>query len=271
MRTQKRYQDRVNHDRWLVSYADLITLLFAFFVVMYSVSSLDERKYRVMSSSVINAFSKPGSFLYSPTFIPSIENPSLNITPPKNSGIPNANKTESDLGSQQEQALVQERDRMKGLARNISDVLAPFIREGEINVVQTKHGISIDISDSVLFSSGDANLTTQSSQVLISLAPILANDIHSIEVEGFTDNQPIKNGLFPSNWELSAVRASSVVRLFVDHGIAGDRLTAIGQGPKMPVADNNTAEGRAKNRRVNITILATLPEQKELIPLSDIR
>ena len=96
---------------------------------------------------------------------------------------------------------------------------------------------------------------------------MLASDSHEIQVEGFTDNVPIKSPQFPSNWELSAMRAGSVVRLFMDNGIEESRLTAIGQGAKLPVGSNDTAEGRASNRRVNITILSLLPDKQTEVPL----
>jgi len=265
MRKRRRYhEDRINHDRWLVSYADFITLLFAFFVVMYALSTLNEKKYRVMSNSVVHAFGQFSAFGNDAvsgsgsSFGEQVANGMNNMTPelnaiPKKSAAP--------------QPLRKEREQMKELAQGILTTLAPLIREGKVHVTQTDRGISIDISDSVLFASGTAKLTPKSSQALIAITSLLENDTHDIQVEGFTDNLPIKNGLFPSNWELSAVRAGSVVRLFIDHRIAENRLTAIGQGSKTPVGDNDTEEGRSRNRRVNITILAMLPEQKKEVPM----
>lgn len=261
MRKRKHFQDRVNHDRWLISYADFITLLFAFFVVMYSVSTINENKYRAMSASVIGAFGNT----------PPDNNPSSNLSKPAPSAEvkkpDDVKPTSKEDAVKKEQMLAQEKGKMKELAHGIFNALAPLIREGKVQVTQTDRGISIDISDSVLFDSGDAQLKPKSSQALIAIASVLTGDTHDIQVEGFTDNQPIKNGIYPSNWELSSVRAGAVVRLFIEHGVAEDRLTAIGQGPKMPVGDNATLEGRAKNRRVNITILAMLPEKKEEVSI----
>ena len=159
---------------------------------------------------------------------------------------------------------------MTGLAHGILSALAPLIREGKVRVTQNSRGISIDINASVLFALGEARLAPQSSQALEAIASVLASDTHDIQVEGFTDNLPIKNTIFPSNWELSAVRAGSVVRLFMDNGIAESRLTAIGQGAKMPVGSNDTADGRARNRRVNITILSLLPDKQTEVPISPV-
>ncbi|PRC91848.1 flagellar motor protein MotD [Solimicrobium silvestre] len=270
MRKRRPIEDEVNHERWLVSYADFITLLFAFFVVMYSLSSLNEGKYRVMSDSVITAFGQFRTF--SDNTMPTA--PKLNPGPGPGPGVGIGNGPGPGLSSVKkksavEEPLRQEREKMTGLAQGILSALAPLIREGKVRVTQTSRGVSIDINASVLFASAEAKLTRESSQALLAIASVLASDAHAIQVEGYTDNQPIKNGIFPSNWELSAVRAGSVVRLFMDNGIAEDRLTAIGQGAKMPVATNDTAEGRSRNRRVNITILALLPDKQTEVPIND--
>jgi chemotaxis protein MotB len=118
----------------------------------------------------------------------------------------------------------------------------------------------------VLFAPGDAKLTDASREALSAVAVLLKNDPHEVQVEGHTDDVPIKNPLFPSNWELSSVRASSVVRLFVDSGMAAARLTAVGHGANMPVASNDTPEGRARNRRVAVTIISALPDVTTEIP-----
>ncbi len=274
MRRRRLDEDRINHDRWLVSYADFITLLFAFFVVMYALSSLNESKYRAMSNSMVNAFGKLGTLNSqldgNPDVSRSASKPALASkmdSDPSLKSVRDPDLTPSPKTSSTEQVLNQEKEKMKGLAQDIFTVLAPLIDEGKIRVSQTSRGILIDINDSVLFASGAAKLTAQSSQALEAIAKVMANDEHNIQVEGFTDNQPIKNGLFPSNWELSAIRAASVARLFIEHGIAEDRLTAIGQGPKIPVGDNDTVAGRSRNRRVNITILAVLPEKKTEVPI----
>jgi chemotaxis protein MotB len=100
------------------------------------------------------------------------------------------------------------------------------------------------------------------------IATVLKSDDHAIQVEGFTDNLPINNSIFPSNWELSAVRASSVARLFMEQGVDENRLVAVGQGPKNPVGPNDTAEGRSRNRRVTVTILSMLPEPVVEVPVA---
>ena len=118
----------------------------------------------------------------------------------------------------------------------------------------------------VLFDPGDARLMPESVEALRAVANLLKADSHDVQVEGHTDNQPIGNTRFPSNWELSSVRASSVVRLFIDAGVAPQRLTAVGYSANVPVADNETAQGRARNRRVAVTILSGIPDPSTEVP-----
>jgi chemotaxis protein MotB len=157
---------------------------------------------------------------------------------------------------------------MTAVARDILAVLEPLVREGKVRVTQTSRGVAIEINASVLFAPGDAKLNEDSNLALKAIASVLKSDNHAIQVEGFTDNLPIRNSIFPSNWELSAVRASTVVRLFTENGVDENRMTAVGQGPKLPVGPNDTLEGRARNRRVTVTILAILPEQSVEVPVS---
>lgn len=263
MARKKYTEEHENHERWLVSYADFMTLLFAFFVVMYAISSVNSGKYRVLSSSLIGAF---GTFPQQSGDIPTlqVENqktlPLINIIKP----LPLLKQNKS---AKLQEPLSHEKEKMTGVARDILTVLEPLVREGKVKVTQTSRGITIEINASVLFALAEAKLSQESNQTLTAIASVLLNDNHDIQVEGFTDNLPIRNSIFPSNWELSAVRASTVARLFAEVGIQDERLTAIGQGPKSPVGSNDTIEGRARNRRVEITILSVIPEAGVEIPI----
>ena len=251
---RKKYHDESdNHDRWLVSYADFITLLFAFFVVMYAISSLNEGKYRVLSNSLTGAF---GQAMVMHSANSDVE-PAIKLDPIR------------PVKQKNLETLHKEREQMTGMARDILSVLEPLVREGKVSVSQTSRGITIEINASVLFAPGEAKLNLDSYQALKAIASVLKADNHAIQVEGHTDNLPIKNSSFPSNWELSAVRASTVVRLFTENGVDENRMTAIGQGPKLPVGSNVTVEGRARNRRVTVTILAILPEPVIDVPLAN--
>lgn len=255
-RRRKHHQeDRVNHDRWLVSYADFITLLFAFFVVMYAISSVNEGKYKVLSSSLVNAFSnitgQPGGqvIVISESAPPIAPKPL--VKPEK---APNNPKKAA------------ERDKMKNVAQNIKDVLAPLIREGKVKLLETSRGVTIEINDSILFAPGQAKLQPASISAMQAIAQVLATADFPITIEGHTDNIPINTPVFPSNWELSAVRATTVLRLFNDGGVGAERLTAIGYGDTRPNETNTTVEGRARNRRVSILIDSNRPEEPKELP-----
>lgn len=243
-------QDTENHERWLISYADFITLLFAFFVVMYAISVVNEGKYRVVSSSLGDAFGgkdKATTTASTSTVTPIVPVPSL-------------------IQRRRAEAMRIEREKLTRLARDLTSTLAPLVKEGKVRVTQNSRGVSVEINASVLFDPGEAKLTPESDQALRVLAVLLKDDPHAVQVEGHTDTTPIKNALFPSNWELSAVRASSVVRLFIDSGVAPERLTVVGHSANIAVAPNDTAEGKARNRRVAVTILSALPDTTTEIP-----
>ncbi|MEO6351616.1 MAG: flagellar motor protein MotD [Burkholderiaceae bacterium] len=251
---RKKYEEELdNHDRWLISYADFITLLFALFVVLYAISSVNEGKYRVLSNALGNAFGRvsvvPGAVVEPPAALP----------------IPNRHTSQN---TRRNETIRREREKMTSMARDILKVLAPLIQEGKVRVAQTSLGVSVEINASVLFSQGDAKLTEESGQALKAVATVLKDDTHAIQVEGHTDNLPISNLAFPSNWELSAVRSSSVVRLFIENGIEETRLTAVGYGPTRPIIKNDTAEGRSKNRRVTVTILSAMQYPITEVPVN---
>jgi chemotaxis protein MotB len=237
--------DHDNPERWLVSYADFITLLFAFFVVMYAISSLNEGKYRVLSTSLINAF-RSGT------------NISLNNQPPSGSAntMVEVPETKPIAKAIKSNSALHEQAKLGSLAADLRSVLEPLVKGGQVKISQTPKGIEIEIKDSALFATGQAQPSTASEPMLTQMAALLGKVDNSISVEGFTDNVPIKTSNFPSNWELSAARAGSVVRLFQENGIEPNRLVAVGRAENMPVADNTSAEGRARNRRVSITVLA---------------
>ncbi len=247
---RKKYDESAeNHERWLISYADFITLLFAFFVVMYAISVVNEGKYKVFSVSLGDAFG------------------GTSTPPPQAAGqVQPVIHLPTILEKRRAEAMKREKERLTRLAQALSSTLAPLVKEGKVRVTQNSRGVTVEINASVLFDPGEARLTTESNQALRALAILLRDDSHAVQVEGHTDNTPIANQLFPSNWELSAVRAGSVVRLFIDSGVAESRLTVVGHGANIPVAPNDTPEGKARNRRVAVTILSALPDTTTEIP-----
>ena len=149
---------------------------------------------------------------------------------------------------------------MTSVANDILQALSPLIREGKVRVTQTARGVNIEINASLLFAPGDARLASEAKLTLHAIANILKMQRNDIEVHGYTDNMPISNSIFASNWELSAVRASSVAREFMNNGVAENRLMVIGYGPNKPIMPNDNAENRARNRRVEVVIQSALPE-----------
>lgn len=154
------------------------------------------------------------------------------------------------------------------MAKKILQVLEPLVSNGKVRVTQSNLGITIEINASVLFSPGEALLSDHSIEALRAVAQVLKDHEHEIQVEGHTDNQPINTVYFPSNWELSTARASSVIRLFIENGVDGQKMTAIGYGENRPVAANDTIEGRMRNRRVSIMIMSNEPDKVTEIPVS---
>ena len=251
-RRRRHDDEHENHERWLVSYADFITLVFAFFVVMYALSSINEGKYRVMSESISTAFrSITGASSGGQIAVNSGVNTPVPIAVPTKRLPP---QVKSDA------AQAAKRERLKNVAKDLNKALAPLVAEGKVKVTEGALGITVDINASVLFAPGDARLDLGAVRALAAVAQVLAPTDFPIVVEGHTDNTPINTAQFPSNWELSGMRASSVVRLFIEAGVDGRRLAATGFADQRPLADNGTAEGRQRNRRVAITIESRNPD-----------
>ncbi|OJZ17418.1 MAG: flagellar motor protein MotD [Thiobacillus sp. 65-29] len=250
MRRRRRLRsDHENHDRWLISYADFITLLFAFFVVMYAVSAVNEQKYRVVAESLGGAFGKVTVGGQAPLAPPA--GPATHaVAPPERNPL-----------VQEEAAYMNE------VASGLLDVLGPLVKEGKVRITQGRRGVSIEINANVLFQPGKAELEPGSLEVLRAVAGRLRDEPFNLEITGHTDLLPISNSSFASNWELSAVRATSVVRHLAANGIASERMQAIGREATRPVAPNNTPEGRARNRRVELMILSGLPDTLEELPV----
>lgn len=262
MARRRHAEEHENHERWLVSYADFITLLFAFFVVMYSLSTVNEGKYRVLSDSLVAAFrnvniNASGSQMAVGVRLPTPlagQAGSTRIVPPLRNG-------------KEEERRRQQREKMRDMAKDILDALGPLIKEGKVRVTDGLKGVTVEINASVLFPLGEARLQPAAVKVLRTVAGVLATSEFPITVEGHTDPTPISTPQFPSNWELSGARASSVVRLLVDFGVAPQRLTATGYGEQRPVASNDNPEGRARNRRVTILIEAPNPDMPQELPV----
>jgi chemotaxis protein MotB len=269
MRRRKKLEDHTNHERWLVSYADFITLLFAFFVVMYAVSSVNEGKYRVLSNTLNDAFREPtrstdpiqvGELARS---VGALSGDALSqslIDMDSHSGPePSETLPEDDPGFKEQKerlAAMAEQKRLGFIAASLASVMQDLIDQGEVSIEQSGSRVEMNIKSQVLFASGSARLSPSAVRMLSDVSKVLKPVPNPLSVEGYTDNVPIRTAAFPSNWELSAARAASVVHLFTRLGVAPERLAAVGYGEYRPVADNDTAAGRRQNRRVVLVVHA---------------
>ncbi len=260
-------EEPVSHERWLVSYADFITLLFAFFVVMYSISQVNEGKYKVLSETLTDAFNKPQTMAglfpeaASQRSLDPFQVGEIAKSNPRNfieldaSAIVEQAGEGQDVGEVHGQADLPKQ--FEQISSQIDAAFGDLVDDNLITVRGNEEWLEVELKSSLLFGSGDAQLSTPALELLSRIAEILQGQNNPIRVEGFTDNVPINTPLFPSNWELSTARASAVVKLFTEEGLVPSRFAAIGYGEHQPIADNGQAEGRSANRRVVLMISKT--------------
>ena len=236
MAKKPRHEEHENLERWLVSYADFITLLFAFFVMLYAIASVNTGKFRVLSNAIVAAFTHKKQIRLTHVIIP------------KDMSTP------GKASPQVQSVMIQA---MQLLVQKSSE-------KGDMKVVQTKEGIVLRIQSRFLFASGHARVRRKAAPVLRKIAALLAPTNHEIRVHGYTDNQPIRTSRYPSNWALSTMRAVNVLTRLLEYGsIDPGRMGAAGFGKFRPIASNLTPEGREKNRRVEILIM-----NREYVPHS---
>ena len=273
MARKRKQAEHENHERWLVSYADFITLLFAFFVVMYSMSSVNEGKYRVLSDSMTAAFTQTtrslapiqageivrssSSVIKAIREVPDRVNISSPIVLLKGGPEVIVDPEYQNLDQEQEQRATEAiTEQIDGIASDIEAEFEEMIADENVSVRKSPFWLEVVFNSNILFASASAELSDGAKIELGKLGDLLQEYENNISVEGFTDNIPIISPIFPSNWELSSARAGAVVRLFEDYGVESARLISVGYGENRPVSDNRTAQGRANNRRVVIVIMA---------------
>ena len=226
---RKRRQEPLHHrDRWLVSYADFITLLFAFFVVLYSAAEVDKHRASQIASAMQVAFHQNGSL---PPATDSGGSPESPNAPP---------------GSDEQQS---------GLKNQIEQTLAAEISNGDVAVRSSPEGLVISLREVGFVDTGSAEIKASSAAAFSQLAGILRQNGSDIRIEGHTDNVPIHNSKFASNWDLSTARATATIRLLIRYKLKPELMAASGYAEFHPIADNATAQGRANNRRVDIVVL----------------
>lgn len=238
-------EDHENTERWMVSYADFVTLLFAFFVVMYSMSSVNEGKYRVLSDTLVEAFKTP----------PKSPEP-IQIGEERKTLKP-IDESQNEINLVKIKPKIQQNiQKMEVIAEELKVNLKPLVDKKLIKISKDKLWVKIEMNNRILFTSGAAKLSEKAYPILEELSEVLRGLPNHIDVEGHTDNLPIRTTIFPSNWELSAARAASVVHLFAKNGVDPKRMSAIGFGEFRPITSNDTALERRNNRRVAVVILA---------------
>jgi len=252
-RRRRQPEEHVNHERWLVSYADFITLLFAFFVVMYSISSINEGKYKIISQALVGVFNDAERTLKP---IPIGEERPLTIQPAKPL-VKDSDQTDAGLGQIT-------RDPLKTIADDITQAFGDLIASNQLTVRGNELWVEIELNSSLLFGSGDAMPSDVAFSIIDKVAAILKPFDNPIHVEGFTDDLPIRTAQYPTNWELSSARSSSIVRMLAMQGVNPARMASVGYGEFQPVANNATPEGRALNRRVVLVVSRNLDVRRSL-------
>jgi chemotaxis protein MotB len=276
-RRRRKHEEHGNHEAWAIPYGDLMTLLLAFFVVMYAISSVNAGKYRVLSDSLFAAFrGAPRSM--QPIQVGEKQvgtGADLNTTIVQQAMLDG--KTQSHLapvpvavglarsggngnspiaGTLPPQAAAAAAA-LSRIADEVAQAMDQLVRKDMVTVRRSDFWIEVEMRTDILFPSGSARLADHAVEIVERLGGVLAPFPNPIRVEGHTDNKPIKTAVFYSNWELSAARAGSVVRVLSTHGVAPERLAVIGYGEQRPLQANDTADGRNANRRVVVVILST--------------
>jgi len=232
MARKKRAEEHENHERWLVSYADFITLLFAFFVSMYAISSVNEGKFRIMSEALAIAF-----------------NPSLYTSTRMQEGPRFVREQKSHMAHEF-------KDMNTNNFQKLQTALKKLEAEKKLTLLMDDQKITIRISESTLFGPGSDDLVPEAIPVLNEVANVLKDIPNNIRIEGHTDNIPINTEKFPSNWDLSSLRSIRILKFLVnDHKYDPRKMSALGYGEYRPIDTNDTPDGRNKNRRVDIMVV----------------
>ncbi len=250
--SRRRKAEHANHERWLVSYADFITLLFAFFVVLYSASQVDQKKAQQISQAIHVAFQSLGMFPAGQGGRP-VESPAghSNSSPQQFNGY-SPLKLESMVepfpGA-----------RAQAIRHELEQALQRELAKNEVSVKATPEGVVLSLREVGFFDSGSATVRAEAQTTLSRIAKVLAELPDRIRIEGHTDNVPVHTPRFASNWELSTARATELVKRFIEeYGFAPQRLSAAGYAEFHPMASNSTPLGRFQNRRVDLVVIQPL-------------
>ena len=257
MRRRRYYSaELVSHERWLLSYSDFITLLFAFFVVLFASTYRDNQAIRKLSRAIHNGFQTMGAFSQD-------ESGSGGAYASLSSDLDdNVSRVQNENRNQNPAASGAATD-MLDIKRQLEAVMGKELANHEMVMQVTPEGFVISLKELGFFDSGQAALLPGAAEKIERIAKVLARPGLEIRIEGHSDNQPIHNSHFSSNWELSTARATTVLLLLVDHaGFDPQKVSASGYGEYRPVADNANPEGRRMNRRIDLVVLQTQPHHR---------
>jgi chemotaxis protein MotB len=254
-------EEHENEERWLVSFADMMTLLFCLFMVLFAISSVNTSKFESLQKALQDAFS--GRILSGGKAVMQTGNDAppdrAQATPPMpaisplatlSDESPPANSTEAAAAAQKED------EDFRQLKRRIDDLARKSGLQGRVLTTVRRRGLVVQLlTDNVFFDSGQARLKPGAQRILEQIGVVLRGERkHPIVVEGHTDSQPIGGGIYPSNWELSGARSAAVVRMFIHTGVLARRVSLSGYADEVPIASNATAQGRSRNRRVEVVL-----------------
>lgn len=232
---KKKPEGHMNHERWLLSYSDFMTLLMILFVVLFAMSSIDQTKYKQLSESMKVAMGGGKTIMGDQAAISVTEN---------------SNKIENQIKS--------EETKLEEVKAQVDKYLEQNGLKSSVNTKIDERGLVVSLNDTMFFDTGRADIKLESQKKIIEIGKILNQLDNYIRIEGHTDNIPIKNSQYPSNWQLSSARASNVTEFLINNcGIVPQRFSAVGYGEYRPILDNSTEEGRARNRRVDIIIVSS--------------
>jgi len=257
MSRRKKKHEHVNHERWLVSYADFITLLFAFFVVLYSSSQVDKRKMMQVAAAIQGGFQQMGVFSVSTG-----PDAQAKAAPAPNPGPPSFPRVINDLappGAHPKGDVP-----LSQIRNQLETALSEEIAKHQVEMRLAPDGLVVSLREVGFFKSGDAQPLPGAEKVLTHVADVLGKAGFQIRVEGHTDDIPINNSHYHSNWELSTARATQVVLMMVKQcGFQPERISVAGYAQYHPVAVNTTEEGRRRNRRIDLVVIAATPAAPE--------
>ncbi len=254
MNHNRRFNTRVSHERWLVSYADFITLMFAFFVVMFSSARIDKQRSTQLTEAIQSAFQELGATPARPHSSSQSRADALARSAPTTTGLNDVNHKPEDFTA---------------IQKELEKLLSPEIKRNEVALRIGPEGLIISLREIGFFDSGSAQIKPQAMDAVHRVAEFLKARNCSLRIEGHTDNVPIHTLSYASNWELSTARATVLVKLLIENeGFAPERLSAAGYGEFHPVADNSSPAGQQLNRRVDIVVVPQVIAASQLASAS---